>query len=306
MTSTSRRVALATAIAALYALPASGQASRGPDTDQTVPVTRGTRLLLNNFAGEVVVRGWDRDQLQIRARHSSRTRVTIRPDDGTVRVSSSSSSGTSAVDYEVAAPAWMPLRISGTFTYIETSGVQADINAETVRGDIQIKGGSGVIALKSIEGEVQVDGAQGRITVSSVNEGVFVLRSKGDINAETVNGEIRITDSSANSADATTVNGDVVYTGTVADNGLYRFSTHQGDIVLGLPDKLNATVTVRTYQGEFESSFPIKAGEARRGRRQTFTLGTGAAQIELESFGGEISVRRASEVSSTRDREKHP
>ena len=44
---------------------------RAPDTDETVTCHRGTRLSVNNFAGEVIVRGWDRDAVRVQARHSS-------------------------------------------------------------------------------------------------------------------------------------------------------------------------------------------------------------------------------------------
>src|SRR4029453_5316543 len=35
-----------------------------PRTDQTVDVTKGTRLVVSNNAGEVLVRSWDRDQVR--------------------------------------------------------------------------------------------------------------------------------------------------------------------------------------------------------------------------------------------------
>jgi DUF4097 and DUF4098 domain-containing protein YvlB len=293
--------------AILCATPVAAQSNaRKADTDQTVPVARGSQLVINNFAGEVVVRAWARDEVRVAARHMSRVKVNVRQTENAVRIGSSSTSGTTSVDYEINAPSWMPVRVNGQFNYIETDGIQADVSAETVRGDIRVKGASGIISLKSIEGEVHVEDAKGRITVSSVNEGIAVVRSSGDIAAETINGEITFTDVRAGNAEATTVNGDVRYTGTISDNGLYRFTTHNGDILMGVPDKFNATVSVRTYQGEFETSLAVNAGEVRRGRRQTFTVGTGGAQIELESFGGEILLRRASEVGVQRDKGRKP
>jgi DUF4097 and DUF4098 domain-containing protein YvlB len=198
----------------------------------------------------------------------------------------------------------MPVRVTGQFNYVEIEGTQADISAETVRGDVRVKGGSGVISLKSIEGDVYAEDAKGRLTASSVNEGVSLVRPSGEVSAETINGDIRIIDARANSAEATTVNGDVRFTGVVADNGLYRFNTHQGDIVMGVQDKPNATVSVRTYQGDFRSSFMENTGDMRRGRRQTFTIGTSGAQIELESFGGDVRLRRISELPPEKSKEK--
>ena len=300
-------VAAAALLAAAFPAPALAQAPRrAPSTDNTVQVARGTQLFVNNFAGEVVVHAWDRDQVRVLAHHNSRVRVNLREGQNSLRISSSSSSGTTSVDYDIAVPAWMPVRVSGTFNYVEVNGVEADIAAETVRGDVRVKGGSGVVTLKSIEGEVYAEDTKGRLTVSSVNEGVTLLRPSGEVSAETINGEILITDAKATSVEATTVNGDVRYTGTIAENGLYRLTTHQGDILVGVPDNVDATVSVRTYQGEFRSSFGFNAAdsETRRGRRQTFTVGRGTAQIELESFGGEIRLRKLSEVPPPRQR-KH-
>lgn len=294
--------------ALLLAAPAVGfpqGAASQPDTDQTLPAARGTQLFVNNFAGEVIVRAWERDQVRVQAEHSSRTRVNVRQADHAIRINASSSAGTPSVDYEIRVPAWMAVRVNGQFIYVEVDGTQADVYAESVRGDIRVKGGSGVVNLKSIEGEIRVEDAKGRITVSSVNEGVTLVRPAGEISADTINGEITFTDAHAGSVEATTVNGDVRYTGTIADNGLYRFNTHQGDVTIAVQDPVNATVSIRSYQGDFRSSFPFKTENTGRGRRQTFTIGTGTAQIELESFGGDIRLRRLSELAPDKSKVKN-
>jgi DUF4097 and DUF4098 domain-containing protein YvlB len=296
-------IAASTAIVQVAA--ADAQTSRPPDTDQTVPVTRGTQLFVNNFAGEVVIQGWAQDQVRVQARHSSHIKVNVRSAENAIRITSASSSGTPSVDYDIRVPAWMPVRVNGQFDYIEVNGTQADVYAENVRGDIHVKGGSGVVSLKSIEGEVTAEDTKGRLTVSSVNEGITLIRPSGEISAETINGEITFTDARANSVEVTTVNGDVRYTGIIADNGLYRFNTHQGDVLMGVQDRVNATVSVRSYQGDFRSSFPFKAENTARGRKQTFTIGAGSAQIELESFGGDVRLMRSSEIPPEKKKDKN-
>ena len=57
-----------------------------PRTDQTVDVTKGTRLVLSNNAGEVVVRSWDRDQVRVVATHSDRERIDVQTADMTLRI----------------------------------------------------------------------------------------------------------------------------------------------------------------------------------------------------------------------------
>lgn len=278
---------------------------RAPDTDQTVPVARGTRLTVESFAGEVVIRTEARDTLRVTARHSSRSKVEIRTTPSGVLVQSHGSAASQSIDYEITAPAWMPVKVTGTYSFVSIEGVASEVSAETVRGDIVIKGGTGFVTARSIEGEVIVEGSRGRVSVSSVNEGVRITGASGDIAAETTNGDISLTGIESQSVEATTVNGDIVYEGSIAANGRYRFATHNGDITLGVPDAANATFTVRTYNGDFENSFGLKpSGEVRRGRPSTYVMGSGAAEVELESFSGSLEIRRAGTLPQSKSRGK--
>jgi DUF4097 and DUF4098 domain-containing protein YvlB len=291
-----RAVQLLIAVAAL-AMPAlagaQGREARTPETDRTVPVTKGARLSIVNDAGEVVIRTWDRDSLRVRAFHSARVTIDVQTNAAVVSVRSRSSGPRGSVDYELNAPAWMPVKVSGQFPYIGIEGAQNEVSAETVRGDIVIKGGSGTVTAKSIHGEIIVEGAKGRINLTSVNEGIRISGSSGEIAAETTNGDITLAKIDATLVDVSTVNGDVRYDGGVPGGAKYRFVTHNGDITMTVPETTGATFTVRTYNGEFQSNLPTKAvGEIRRGRRSTYTLGNGGADVELESFGGTIRLRR--------------
>ena len=274
--------------------PPQTRDTRPPETDQSVPVARGARLTVNNFAGEVVIKTWDRDQLRVQARHTARAKVNIRQ-TATVVAISADTHGTASVDYEITAPAWMPVKVEGTYNFVTVEGAQNEVSAETVRGDVVIKGGTGTITAKSIQGEVIVEGARGRINVSSVNEGIRVSGASGDITAETTNGHISLTKVTSSNVDVTTVNGNITFDGPVADKGRYRFTTHNGNITAGVPDDANVAFIVRTYNGEFATSLNVTGpprSEARRGRRITYTLGNGSAEMEMETFGGSIRVRR--------------
>ena len=284
---------------------AQGAAARqpAPQTDETVAVQRGGRLSVNNFAGEVVVRTWDKDSVRVVARHQSRVKVSVRPTSAGLSVSSSGSMGPGSVDYEITAPSWMPLRIEGTYNFVSVEGAQAEVFANTVRGDVIIKGGTTVTA-KSVEGEVQVDGARGKVTISSVNERIRISNTSGEITAETINGGITMTGIDSKSVDASTVNGTISFEGKLAAGGHYAFGTHNGDVLMGIPDGTNATFTLRTYQGSVSTDFTLEGynrEDARRGRRVTATLGNGSADVNLETFGGTIRLRKGS-VAPTRAR----
>lgn len=286
---------IAFTLALLGALAApQARAPRPPDTDQTVAVTRGARLSIDNFAGEVAVKTWDRDQLRVQARHPARTKVDIKTGPTTVSVRATTSGAPGSVDYEITAPVWMALKIEGTFNFISVEGTQAEVSADTTRGDIVVRG-AGAVTAKSIEGEVIVEGARGRVSASSVQQGIRLTNVSGDISAETNNGSIFLTNVTSSSVELTTINGHIVYEGSVADRGRYRFATHNGHITATIPESANVTFVVRTYNGRFSSQLPAKAApgeEPRQGRRLTYTLGNGSAEMEMESFGGHIRVRR--------------
>jgi hypothetical protein len=287
------------------AVSAQERGTRKPQTDRTVTVAKGTRLSINNDAGEVVLRTWDRDSLRVQASHNARTTIDVQTAGNIVTIRSRASGGPAGgVDYEITAPVWLPVKVSGQFLYIGIEGAQNEISAETVRGDIVVKGGSGSVTAKSIEGEIVVEDAKGRINASSVNEGIRITGAIGDVTAESTNGDIFLEKIEAKSLEVTTVNGDIRYEGSIA-GGLYRFSTHNGDITMVVPEATNATFTVRTYNGDFQSNLPTKrVGEGRRGQRATYTLGTGGAEVELESFGGTVRLRRPGTVPAPRGRDK--
>jgi DUF4097 and DUF4098 domain-containing protein YvlB len=115
----------------------------------------------------------------------------------------------------------------------------------------------------------------------------------GEIIAETVNGHITLNNIESSSVDVASVNGNIKYDGAAAANGRYRFSTHNGSISVGVPETASAAFIVRTYNGNVRTDLQLQGGgEVRRGQRLTYTLGSGSAEFEVESFGGTIQLRR--------------
>jgi hypothetical protein len=279
-----------TNVAAVIALVVTQQ------TDTTVPVRAGMRLDVDNFGGEIVVRGWNQNSVRVQATHSSRDRIDVSAEHTTVSVKAEGRHGLAQiVEYQITAPAWMPLNLHGVSTDIEVDGTQAAVTAETVNGELKVRGGSGQLSLKSVQGAVKLQNAKGHIDVYSVNEGLTLENVSGDISAETVSGDVTLEGIESANVEVSTVSGDVHYDGTIKDGGHYRFATHNGDVTLAVPERANATVSVSTFNGDFDSCFPVSVTNTTK-HRFSFTIGSGSARLELETFNGDIKLCRPGQL----------
>ena len=289
-----------------------GGPDSGPGSDKSVDVTKGTRLVLSNQAGEVVVRSWDQDRVRIQASHGSRETISAETTDNTLRIRTQRASGSRGpgglVDYQITVPRWMPVNLSGTYLDATIEGTQAEVTVETVHGNARVTGGNGSVSLRSVEGVITVDKASGRVQAHTVNEGIRITNSSGEISAETTNGDVFIDNAHTSNLEAFTVNGEVTFNGTIRDSGVYKLGTHNGDIRVGLGGANNATIFVRTFQGDFAADFPVQLPEGQNARsgskRFNFTLGSGSARIELQSFGGDIVLARKAIVSRAEERQR--
>jgi DUF4097 and DUF4098 domain-containing protein YvlB len=264
-------------------------------TDQTVAVQKGARLELDDCAGEVMVKTWGRDEVRVLARHSSRTRVRVETHGQVVSIDPDAERGRAVADFELTVPAWINLNIEGHSCFMDVDGVGGTVSVETVEGDMTLRNIIGTVDASSIQGAIVVEGGKGRVEVSTVESGITISKAAGEIVAESVEGDITITNSQPSAIEVSTVEGGISYSGPLQSSGRYFFTTHEGDVVLTLPENTSATFGVRSFQGDItiDSALPLKQGASgRRGQRRIFTLGGGAAEVEIESFEGTIQIRR--------------
>lgn len=278
---------LLTATALLATLLAS------PAGDTTVAVSRGTRLSVNNHAGRITVTAWNRDEVQIRSVSSD--------DDAEIRVERSGNEllvsqrmryGPTEIDLTINAPAWMALSLQGIETEIVVSGTAAPVRAQSVEGNVTVSGGTENVALSSVDGDVSADGVRGNLDIQAVDGNVTVRKLTGALSIQAVDGNALLDGITSSSVRVSSVDGDIRFDGAIAPNGNYAFKTHDGNISIRPAGALNATVTVSTWSGEFESATPVTISGSQEGNRFSFTVGTGSARLELEAFDGLIRLEK--------------
>lgn len=263
------------------------------ETDTTFAVGNARLLELENAGGQVVVRTWDRNEMRVQADHSRRTVVEIDIHDDEIRIEPDGTMGpATVVDFQITVPRGMSIQVEGMYTDLDVDGLQGDVNVETLEGTILLKNIQGSIRAEAVNAEVRIENVQGDVDVESVARGVFVTGVQGEVRVESVSGSIQLMDVRSRRVNAGTVSGRITFDGAIADDGEYLFGAHSGQIVLALPEGVNARVSVTSLSGGFVGRYPGTPEELDTRRRGTFSLGSGSAYIEAETFSGDVVIRR--------------
>ncbi len=264
-------------------------------TDTTVSVEDASRLELHSMGGEVVIRTWDRPEMHIVAEHSSRDVIAIDASGSLVKVRATRHMGVAqSVDYRITIPGTMSVELGGLNLSADLQGVRGSVEVETVNGDVALVGGTRFVSLHSVQGRIVAREVEGELQVNAVNGGVEIEDVAGPVTVVSVNGPITLRRVASSSVEAQAVNGEISYEGTIRDDGRYRLTTHAGSVTMGMPEGTNATVSVSTFSGEFDTAFPVTLTGVQRGaKRFSFVLGDGSARVELDSFSGSIRLRRS-------------
>ena len=106
-------------------------ATEAAQFDRTVSAPRGTHLDVRLYAGQVVVRAWDRDAVRVRATHFSTDEIDLRKTGQAFAVRARARRGVPhGIDLEIDVPAWMAVDVAGTYLDVAVEGTAANVAAE--------------------------------------------------------------------------------------------------------------------------------------------------------------------------------
>jgi DUF4097 and DUF4098 domain-containing protein YvlB len=289
-----RKLLLAVALAA--AVPAAAQ-QRDEEYESRIDTTfafdkRGT-VLLSVGSGEIVVTGWNRDQIRVRARSE---RSVVRMDATPTRLALDLSRQRGGeTRFEVTVPIGVRVSARATTGDISITGTKGGVDATTQSGDLTVDDVAERIDLRSMSGDIVARNCTGIIEINSMNGEVLIIDANGEVDATSVSGDLDLRNLNAKFVRARTTSGDVAYDGTVDAAGRYELGSHSGNVFLTIPQGTGALLTLATYSGSIESDFQItlKPGEHGIGasKRFTFEIGKGDSRISAESFSGDITIR---------------
>lgn len=264
------------------------------EVDTTFSVSADSHLELYNHEGTVTVGTWDRDELRVQARwDEGRRPIAIRTTDKSVRVRvEPRDAGLPYVEFDITAPRWMSVAVQGVELSARIDETSGNVRVQSVEGSVDVNGGRGNVSLHIVDGPVTVRNAEGKISVNAVDGTVAITDSRGPVRIESVDGDVTLRGIDSDDVSVNVVDGNVVYAGTIRDDGRYFLSTHDGDLDVTIPRNANVRVSVATFDGDLVSDIPIQLEGDFSQKRFSFTIGTGRALMDLSSFDGEIRLTR--------------
>lgn len=200
-----------------------------------------------------------------------------------------------ATRYELTVPAGTRVDANSVSGEITIRGTGTEVDAHSVSGSIIVEDASGIVVAESVSGDVDLRRVAGRITVSTVSGEIDADEATGDLDANTVSGGVAVRRGRLKRFRSQSVSADLSYEGTFDPAGDYRFNTHSGDVTVTIPGNGGAALDLETWSGNISSDFPLtlQPGEmSGRRRRMQFKVGTGGARLSAETFSGDIAIRR--------------
>lgn len=258
--------------------------------DTAVAVARGAKLHVEAQAGSVVVDTWKRDEVRVTADRPSDA-VDVHYGGGEVSVETDR--GGESVDYRITVPEWMDVHIETLSSGVRVDGAGGEVVVSSTEGGIHVDGGRRFVSLTSVSGAIEVSDARARVQAQTLNDGITLRAVTGDVGARTVNGSITMSDVNSTNIRASTVDGAISFHGSIRPSGFYRLSSHNGRVSVFVSRLPDATISVTSFNGAFDTDFPLRLTSMSEGRHMTFTVGTGSARLELDSFNGAVALKRA-------------
>lgn len=231
----------------------------GSDDDEQHCEVRDSTLpagALNVDAGQnggIVVEGWDRNEIRVRAIVRANARESARARELVGQVQVQAGGG------RVYATGPDSLRR-------ENWSVSYRINVPR-KNDLDLRANNGGITIVAVQGNMHFDTTNGGVKLQDVG---------GRVNGETRNGGLNVT-----------------LSGDRWDGEGLDVETSNGGVTLAIPDNYNAELETRTVNGGLRIDFPITVQGELTGRKGlSTTLGSGGPLVRVRTTNGGVKIGR--------------
>jgi DUF4097 and DUF4098 domain-containing protein YvlB len=277
----------------------AGPVVAGTRVSESRPASATGAVEVVNVSGSVTVIGWDREEVEVQGelgKGAERLHFEAGPERTTVRVvlprNCRSCEGS---DLTVRVPRRSALEVDAVSATIVVQDVQGVCTLKSVSGDVQVSGDARRVEARSVSGEVRLRVMGGCVRARSVSGNVAIDGAEGSVEASSVSGSIEVKGNALARAELSTTSGSIQLDGSLVAGGKVEAKSVSGDIVVALPGDTVADFEVTTFSGGIRNGFGYEARRVSKytsEKELTFSTGSGGARVALQSFSGNVVLRK--------------
>jgi hypothetical protein len=223
--------------------------------------------------GDMVVRGWDRNEVRARADDAGSLRLltpNVQPasrvevlvdEDRDAELESGDCGSTTRLELMVPRGATVILQVQSG--HVEVADV-AEARVKALSGDVNVRRVAKGVEVSCLSGDVSLSDSSGGarlITMSGSIEArnLRTITRGDDFQAKTQSGDVTLEGVAHAQVSGSTISGNVLYEGGLARGGVYDLRTTSGDVAMELPADSSFVVHAKVViSGDIITDFPVK------------------------------------------------
>ncbi len=297
-----KRSALSLIILAMSASPAFAASSIAAST---APLDAKGTLEVSNVRGRISVTAWDRNEVSWSGSLGAGAKLVVQKSATRVSLQVESEGDDSWIGWNkgpredsvlvIKVPASASLDLSAVSASIDVTALRgsATIEAESVSGDVSVRAATDRLDISSVSGDVTFEGEAGRADGETVSGDMRINGASGEVSVETVSGSAIVRGGTVTEFEGASVSGDIDFEGVLATGGRVDVESVSGDISITLPANSSGRVSAESFSGNLRNEFGIAVeDEDGPGSTMSGKIGDGSATIEIESFSGDVDLRK--------------
>ena len=261
--------------------------------DESRPLNTDAVVSVKNTAGVIQVQTWDKKMLSLTGRLGEGVeKLIIEGDAARLRIEVKlprNAHNVEDTELLLRVPAGVSLDLDSVSADVDVQGTRGPVKVNSVSGKVRLIVGSPAVQAQSVSGDMRVEAPAQDTQLKSVSGDLFARGLQGEVVAETVSGSLHIEGAGFSRLKLKSVSGDLNVVASLTDSAHVDLETLSGEATLALPASTNATVNLTTFSGDVESELGRLGDNARKG---TLRLGSGAAQVNLHSFSGDVRLQK--------------
>ncbi|HWX65538.1 MAG TPA: DUF4097 family beta strand repeat-containing protein [Rhodanobacter sp.] len=268
--------------------------------------TPTARVSISNIAGTVNVIAWNRNEVQVSGQLGNGSKpLTITGSNGdmTIKVEPQGGSGwfnwkgdnnMAPTTLELHVPEAASLDIDVVSAPLVIDGMDGgSIAVNTVSGKARINARTPSLKVDSVSGGIELAGHAEQADLQTVSGEILAPALGSDVKLQTISGRIQAAGGPWRKLTLSTVSGDVQLTGGLTVDGSLGIDSMSGDVQLQLPANTSGNLHASSFSGNLRSDFGTpKEPEHGPGSSLNVRLGDGSGKINIETFSGDLRVRK--------------